>query len=126
MLARLLASLLACPPIKSLDILTNQAIIISLIYNITDMESIDSLARAINDFQGGMILVSHDMRLISQVAKEIWICDHQKISRYEGDISSFKMELRKAMHISGEQKRIAAAAAAVSEKANGNGLAAGN
>lgn len=33
----------------------------------TDMESIDSLARAINEFGGGMVLVSHDMRLISQV-----------------------------------------------------------
>jgi len=40
------------------------------------MESIDSLARAINSFAGGVVLVSHDMRLISQVAKEIWICDH--------------------------------------------------
>jgi len=42
-----------------------------------DMESIDALADAINDFKGGIVLVSHDMRLISQVAKEIWICDHK-------------------------------------------------
>ena len=41
------------------------------------MESIDALADAINDFSGGIVLVSHDMRLISQVAKEIWICDHK-------------------------------------------------
>jgi len=41
------------------------------------MESIDALADAINDFNGGIVLVSHDMRLISQVAKEIWICDHK-------------------------------------------------
>ena len=41
------------------------------------MESIDALADAINDFNGGIVLVSHDMRLIGQVAKEIWICDHK-------------------------------------------------
>lgn len=70
------------------------------------MESIDSLARAINDFKGGMVLVSHDMRLISQVAKEIWICDHAAVNRYEGEISDFKMALRQQMNISGAQKKV--------------------
>jgi hypothetical protein len=35
--------------------------------NHLDMETIDSLARAINSWDGGMVLVSHDFRLISQV-----------------------------------------------------------
>ena len=41
--------------------------------NALDMEMIDSLADAIKNFAGGVVLVSHDMRLISQVAEEIWI-----------------------------------------------------
>jgi ATP-binding cassette subfamily F protein 2 len=32
-----------------------------------DIETIDSLARAINNWDGGLVLVSHDFRLISQV-----------------------------------------------------------
>lgn len=43
--------------------------------NHLDLESIDALAEAINTFDGGMILVSHDFRLVQQVAKEIYICD---------------------------------------------------
>ena len=35
--------------------------------NHLDMETIDALANAINTFEGGMILVSHDFRLIRQV-----------------------------------------------------------
>lgn len=62
--------------------------------NHLDMESIDSLAKAINQFTGGMILVSHDMRLISQVAKEIWLCDNRTVVKYLGEISDFKMHLR--------------------------------
>merc|ERR1719245_830674 len=41
--------------------------------NHLDMETIDALAEAINAFEGGLVLVSHDFRLINQVASEIWI-----------------------------------------------------
>lgn len=68
------------------------------------MESIDALAKAVNEFSGGLVLVSHDMRLISQVAKEIWICDHKTVTPYKGDILNFKMDMRAQMGIQGEQK----------------------
>jgi hypothetical protein len=61
------------------------------------MESIDSLAKAINQFEGGVVLVSHDMRLISQVAREIWLCDHLTVKKFAGEISDFKMRLRSQM-----------------------------
>ena len=41
--------------------------------NHLDMETIDALAEAINYFDGGMLLVSHDFRLISQVGV-VWCC----------------------------------------------------
>ena len=41
------------------------------------------------------MLVSHNMRLISQVAKEIWICDKKKVERYNGDILKFKLAAKK-------------------------------
>ena len=68
------------------------------------MESIDALAKAVNEFEGGMVLVSHDMRLISQVAKEIWICDHKTITMYKGDINNFKMDMRAQMHLDDDKK----------------------
>lgn len=63
--------------------------------NHLDMESFDALAEAINNFEGGMILVSHDFRLVDQVADEIWVCNHRKITKWDGDIFTFKEHLRK-------------------------------
>lgn len=70
------------------------------------MESIDALAKAVNEFSGGLVLVSHDMRLISQIAKEIWICDNKTITRFQGDIQSFKMELRATMELDGDTTKL--------------------
>ncbi|KAG1137652.1 hypothetical protein G6F37_006485 [Rhizopus arrhizus] len=63
--------------------------------NHLDMESIDSLADAIKRFSGGVVLVSHDFRLISQIAEQIWICDKGHVSNFEGSIKEYKEALRK-------------------------------
>jgi len=68
--------------------------------NHLDMECIDSLADAINKFKGGLVLVSHDFRLISQVAKEVWLCDNHNIKKWPGDIRSYKNSLIKSMRAS--------------------------
>nr|GEU47360.1 ABC transporter F family member 1-like [Tanacetum cinerariifolium] len=39
--------------------------------NHLDIETIDSLAEALNEWDGGMVLVSHDFRLINQVALDL-------------------------------------------------------
>jgi len=62
--------------------------------NHLDMETIDALADAINNFEGGLVLVSHDFRLINQVADEIWICEKQTVTKWEGDILSYKDHLK--------------------------------
>ncbi|XP_067326567.1 ATP-binding cassette sub-family F member 2 [Anolis sagrei] len=62
--------------------------------NHLDIETIDALADAISDFEGGMMLVSHDFRLIQQVAQEIWVCEKRTITKWPGDILSYKEHLK--------------------------------
>nr|API65117.1 ABC transporter F family member 1 [Dendrobium officinale] len=62
--------------------------------NHLDIETIDSLAEALNAWDGGMVLVSHDFRLINQVAEEIWVCENLAVRRWEGDIIDFKNHLK--------------------------------
>ncbi|KAI8841785.1 P-loop containing nucleoside triphosphate hydrolase protein [Chytriomyces cf. hyalinus JEL632] len=63
--------------------------------NALDIETIDSLANAINDFQGGVVLVSHDFRLISQVAQQIFVCENGEAKLFDGSISKYKAQLKK-------------------------------
>jgi ATP-binding cassette subfamily F protein 2 len=64
--------------------------------NHLDMTCIDALADAIKKFEGGTVLVSHDFRLIDQVAKEIWVCD-KGVTPWAGDIKGYKVHLSKQM-----------------------------
>jgi len=65
--------------------------------NNLDIECIDSLAEAISAFDGGVILVSHDFRLISQVTKQIWLCNDKQVKPWDGDITSYKAYLKKSV-----------------------------
>ncbi|XP_048004897.1 ATP-binding cassette sub-family F member 2 isoform X1 [Leguminivora glycinivorella] len=62
--------------------------------NHLDMETIDALADAVNDFEGGLVLVSHDFRLINQVAEEIWICENTTCTKWTGGILKYKDHLK--------------------------------
>lgn len=61
--------------------------------NHLDMECIDALADAINHFEGGIVLVSHDFRLLEKVARQIWVVDNKDVSIWSGDIRSYKNSL---------------------------------
>jgi ATP-binding cassette subfamily F protein 2 len=65
--------------------------------NHLDLETIDALADAVNEFNGGMILVSHDFRLINQVAEEIWECKDSKVTKWDGGIMEYKAALIKTV-----------------------------
>ena len=65
--------------------------------NHLDVDAVDGLAQAIKGFGGGVVLVSHDFRLIDQVATEIWVCEKKGVRRYEGSIHDYKKELAKKM-----------------------------
>ncbi|XP_005996813.3 ATP-binding cassette sub-family F member 3 [Latimeria chalumnae] len=69
-----------CPNFYILDEPTNHL----------DMETIEALAKALNNFKGGVILVSHDERLIRLVCKELWVCDNGGVRRVDGGFDEYK------------------------------------
>lgn len=58
-----------------------------------DLATIDSLADAINAFNGGVVIVSHDFRLLDKVAKDIFVIEDKNAHRWEGSILDYKKKL---------------------------------
>lgn len=61
--------------------------------NNLDIESIDALAEAINEFTGGVILVSHDARLILETSCQLWVVEDQSITEVDGDFDDYRQEI---------------------------------
>ncbi|KAI8024196.1 ABC transporter F family member 4 [Camellia lanceoleosa] len=68
--------------------------------NHLDMQSIDALADALDEFTGGVVLVSHDSRLISRVCEDeersmIWVVENGTVRTFPGSFDEYKEELLK-------------------------------
>lgn len=58
--------------------------------NNLDIESIDALVQAINEFTGGVIIVSHDARLILETDCELWECADRTCTYIEGGFNEYR------------------------------------
>jgi len=68
--------------------------------NNLDLESIDALAEAITDFKGGVVIVTHDERLIRETDCILYIIENQGIFELGNDFDDYRKELLETL---GEQ-----------------------
>ncbi|XP_050314358.1 ATP-binding cassette sub-family F member 1 [Anthonomus grandis grandis] len=65
--------------------------------NNLDIESIDALAEAINEYTGGVIIVSHDERLIRETGCSLYVIEDQTINELDGDFDDYRKELLESL-----------------------------
>ncbi|MEQ9178991.1 MAG: ABC-F family ATP-binding cassette domain-containing protein, partial [Nitratireductor sp.] len=58
--------------------------------NHLDIDSRHSLIEALNDFEGAVILISHDRHLIEATAERLWLVNDGTVAPYEGDIGDYR------------------------------------
>ncbi len=61
--------------------------------NHLDMDARESLIEAINDFEGAVVLVSHDTHLVKMVADQLWLVAGGTVKPFEGDIDEYQAKL---------------------------------
>lgn len=59
--------------------------------NHLDIESIEALCTAINNFNGGVLVVTHDARLIERTNMNLWIVGNRNIKQYKNSLENYKL-----------------------------------
>ncbi|MCJ1308095.1 hypothetical protein MMC25_001746 [Agyrium rufum] len=72
--------------------------------NHLDIEAMDALSLALQKFQGGVLMVSHDVTMLQTVCTSLWVCDDGKVEKFDGDVSAYK---RRIMAQAGESGVVA-------------------
>ncbi|OWF41892.1 ATP-binding cassette sub-family F member 1 [Mizuhopecten yessoensis] len=65
--------------------------------NNLDIESVDALADAINAYKGGVIIVSHDQRLIRETNCQLWVVEDQSVNEIDGGFDDYRRELLESL-----------------------------
>ena len=50
----------------------------------------EALIEALNDFQGAVLLITHDAHLASAVADRLWLVNKGEANPYDGDLSDYR------------------------------------
>ncbi|KZZ91427.1 ATPase components of ABC transporter [Moelleriella libera RCEF 2490] len=61
--------------------------------NHLDIEAMDALAEALQAFQGGVLMVSHDVTMLQMVCTSLWVCDKGTVEKFDGDVQAYKKRI---------------------------------
>lgn len=61
--------------------------------NHLDIEAMDALAEALKEFQGGVLMVSHDVTMLQTVCTSLWVCDNGTVEKFPGDVQAYKKRI---------------------------------
>jgi len=55
-----------------------------------DIDSREALIYALNDYNGAVVLITHDVYLAEGTADQLWLVKDGKASRYDGDLNDYR------------------------------------
>jgi ATP-binding cassette subfamily F protein 3 len=58
--------------------------------NHLDMDARDALVRALAEYAGAVLLITHDPELVDQVADQLWLVGDGTVRPYDGDMDSYR------------------------------------
>jgi len=63
--------------------------------NHLDVDSREALIHAINEYDGAVLLISHDRHLVGACVDNLWIVEAGDVKRFDGDLSDYRQHLLK-------------------------------
>lgn len=61
--------------------------------NHLDFDAINALIIALNNYEGGLVVVSHDQYFLSALCDRLYVVDNNGVAQFDGDIDDYRKYL---------------------------------
>jgi ATP-binding cassette subfamily F protein 3 len=72
--------------------------------NHLDLDMREALAFALQEYQGAMVVVSHDRHLLTSISNEFYLVSEGKVSEFNGDLEDYRVYLSQKNSLNSKQK----------------------
>ena len=88
--------------------------------NHLDLDMRDALTLALEEYTGGIVLVSHDRSLVRAIADELWLVADGEVKLFDGDLEDYKrwIEARRSSEINQVQTQLSKPRQKIVSKSN--------
>jgi ATP-binding cassette subfamily F protein 3 len=67
--------------------------------NHLDFDAINALIVGLNNFEGGIVVVSHDEYFLNALCDRLYIVNDKKVKAYEGDLNSYRKLVTRSLKL---------------------------
>ena len=79
----------------SLIVMNNpQIILMDEPTNHLDLDAINALSIALNSYEGGLLIISHDQNFVERVCNQIYMIENKKCKQFRGNFNDYRRYLR--------------------------------
>jgi len=61
--------------------------------NHLDIETVNALIQGINEYTGGVVMITHDEKIVMDTNCILWVCEHGSVYKYNGAYEDYKYDI---------------------------------
>jgi len=60
--------------------------------NHLDLDAVEALIHALLNFDGGLLVISHDEHLVSSICEELWVAEPGRVVKFKGEFAEYRKQ----------------------------------
>ena len=60
--------------------------------DVAHLDAVEALIHALLNFDGGLLVISHDEHLVSSICEELWVAEPGRVTQFKGEFAEYRRQ----------------------------------